>query len=158
MITSKRMNLQTLFVAGLLAFGQSAAASDVDDLTSMLHEFLAGASAGDVAAHDKFWSEDLIYTSSSGTRTNKAEIMAGMQQAADADESDDAGPSVIYTAEEVQVDVYGSTGVVAFRLVGTPQSEGDTDVAYYFNTGTFLKRDGVWQVVAWQATRIPEQE
>jgi len=158
MITSKRMNLQTLFVAGLLAFGQMASASDVDDLTGMLHEFLAGASAGDVAAHDTFWSEDLIYTSSSGTRTNKAEIMEGMQQAADADEPDDAEPSVIYTAEDVQVDVYGSTGVVAFKLVGTPQGEGGTDVAYYFNTGTFLKRDGVWQVVAWQATRIPEQE
>ena len=81
-----------------------------------------------------------------------------MQQAADADESEDTGPSVIYTAEEVQVDVYGTTAVVAFRLVGTPQGESSDDVSYYFNTGTFLKRDGIWQVVAWQATRIPAQE
>ena len=158
MISSKRMNLRALFAIGLLAFGHTASASDVDDLTAMLHEFLAGASVGDVAAHDIFWSDDLIYTSSSGTRTNKAEIMAGMQQAADADESDDSGPGVIYTAEEVQVDVYGSTAVVAFKLVGTPQGAGDTDVSYYFNTGTFLRRDGAWQVVAWQATRIPAQE
>lgn len=156
MILGKRMHLQAVFVIGVLALGQSAAASDVDDLTSMLHEFLAGASANDAAAHDKFWSDDLVYTSSRGTRTDKAEIMAGMQQAADADDSEDTGPSVIYTAEEVQIDVYGATAVVAFKLVGTPQGEGD--VSYYFNTGTFLKRDDVWKVVAWQATIIPEQE
>jgi len=158
MTTSKRMNLQALFAIGLLAFGHMASASDADDLTAMLHEFLAGASVGDAAAHDKFWSEDLIYTSSSGTRTNKAEIMEGMRQADDAGDSDDSGPSVIYSAEEVQVDIYGSTGVVAFKLVGTAQDESAGDVSYYFNTGTFLKRDGVWRVVAWQATRIPAQE
>jgi hypothetical protein len=26
---------------------------------------------------------------------------------------------------------------------------------YYWNTGTFVKRDGEWRVVAWQATKIP---
>ena len=114
-MTSKRMNLQTLFVVGLLAVSPITSASDADDLTAMLHEFLAGASDGDVAAHDKFWSEDLIYTSSSGTRTNKAEIIEGMQQAAAADDPDDAGPSVVYTGEEVQVDVYGTTAVERLR-------------------------------------------
>ena len=158
MITSKRMNLHALFVTGLLAFGHIASASDADDLTAMLHEFLAGASVGDAAAHDEFWSEDLIYTSSSGTRTNKAEIMEGMQPADDADDSEDSGPSVIYTAEEVQVDVYGDTAIVAFKLVGTSQGGSADEVSYYFNTGTFLKRGGGWQVVAWQATRIPPQE
>jgi len=28
-------------------------------------------------------------------------------------------------------------------------------VLTYFNTGTFLRRNGAWQVVAWQATAIP---
>ena len=52
--------------------------------------------------------------------------------------------------------VYGDTAIVAFKLVGTPaDTSEDTDVLYYFNTGTFLKRDGVWRVVAWQATKIP---
>ncbi len=27
----------------------------------------------------------------------------------------------------------------------------------YFNTGTFLKREGKWQAVAWQATIIPKK-
>ena len=147
----------TMFV-GPMFVGPMALASDADDLTAMLHEFLAGASVGDVSAHDTFWSDDLIYTSSNGTRTDKATIIDGMSQAADAAEAEEPGPSVIYTAEDVQVDVYGTTAVVAFKLVGTPQSDGDAAINYYFNTGTFLKRDGAWSVVAWQATRIPDEE
>ncbi len=130
-------------------------ASDVDDLTTTLHEFLAGVSSAEV--HDRFWAEDLIYTSSSGTRTNKAEIMQGFV-ASDDNEADDAGP--VYTAEDIQVQVYGTTAVVAFRLVATPASEMDASgkdavVQHYFNTGTFVKRDSRWKVVAWQATVIP---
>ena len=158
------MNLRTRKICQVLAFvgamfvGPTALASDVDDLTAMLHEFLAGASVGDVSAHDTFWSDDLIYTSSNGTRTDKATILDGMSQAADAAEAEDSGPSVIYTAEDVQIDVYGTTAVVAFKLVGTPQDDGDAAINYYFNTGTFLKRDGAWSVVAWQATRIPDED
>jgi hypothetical protein len=43
-------------------------------------------------------------------------------------------------------------------LVGTTQRAGKTEVAKFFNTGTFLKRNGKWQVVGWQATRIPHTD
>lgn len=85
--------------------------------------------------------------------------MASMTPADDAaDTADDGGPSTVYSAENIQVDLYGSTAIVAFKLVGTPQGDSDAAIAYYFNTGTFLKRDGAWQVVAWQATKIPAAE
>ncbi len=154
----KRIFLRALLLMTAMAIGPLASASDVDDLTAMLNEFLAGASVGDIAAHDTFWSDELVYTSSNGTRTNKAEIMDGIRQVAVADDADDSAPSTIYTAEEIEVDVYGTTAIVAFKLVGTPQGDSEDAVAYYFNTGTFLKHDGAWQVVAWQATRIPEAE
>jgi hypothetical protein len=150
---------QMLAAVSIMLAGPMALASDDDDLTAMLHEFLAGASVGDVSAHDKFWSDDLVYTSSAGTRTDKAQIIASMTPADEsAENSDDAGPNTVYSAEDIQVDLYGSTAIVAFKLVGTPQGDSDAAIAYYFNTGTFLKRDGAWQVVAWQATKIPEAE
>jgi hypothetical protein len=37
--------------------------------------------------------------------------------------------------------------------VGTP--DDGSEAKNYFNTGTFLKRGGNWQAVAWQATVIP---
>ena len=142
--------------AMLFMVSPACQASDADDLTVILHEFLAGAS--DAAVHDRFWSEDLIYTSSMGTRTNKAEIMQSFSASEDS-ESDEVDP--VYTAEDIQVQVYGSAAVVAFRLVATPASDKDASgtasvVLYYFNTGTFVKRNDVWQVVAWQATIIPQ--
>ena len=47
----------------------------------------------------------------------------------------------------------GDAAVVAFKLVGVPAN--GTETLYYYNTGTFLKRNGTWKAVAWQATKIP---
>ena len=136
----------TLLLMLLTACGASN--TDTDDLTAMLHEFLAGVS--EEAVHDRFWAEDLIYTSSRGTRTNKAAIMQGFYSV-EGEKIEQSGP--VYTAEDIHIQLYGTTAVVAFRLVATPTDDAPVD--YYFNTGTFVKRNGVWQVVAWQATKIP---
>ena len=46
--------------------------------------------------------------------------------------------------------------MVAFRLVATtPGTDGKSTRQDYYNTGTFHRREGRWQVVAWQATKIP---
>ena len=131
-----------------------AIAGDESDLMAMLDEFLAH--AGESSAHEKFWAEDLVYTSSRGTRTNKPEIMASFEDPEGAAERA-AGPA--YTGEDVDIRLYGDMAVIAFKLVGTPDADAeDATVQYYFNTGTFLKRDGVWKVVAWHATKIPPPE
>ena len=141
----------SLFFICTVFFGSAAFSADADELTSMLHEFLAGAS--DAAAHERFWADELVYTSSNGTRTSKAEIMQGFGKSADQD-SEEPGP--VFTGEDIQIQIYGTTAVVAFRLVATPADNAEESaVQSYFNTGTFLKRDGLWKVVAWQATKIP---
>ena len=140
-----------LVITLLLAASSTSQASDAGELTAILHEFLAGASQNDAAAHDRFWAEELVYTSSAGERRGKAEIMHSLSEAPDPAEEE---PAIIYSAEDIRIQQFGDTAVVAFRLLGTAQDDSAA-VAQYFNTGTFLKRDGVWQVVAWQATRIP---
>jgi hypothetical protein len=117
-----------------------AASSDEAALRRLLDAFLAGASANDPAVHARFWAEDLVYTSSAGKRMGKADILR------DVNSSNTDEPPVTYTAQDVQVRLYGKTAVVAFRLVTATQQ--------YFNTGTFVKRGGTWQAVAWQATKI----
>ena len=118
-----------------------AASSDEATLRQLLDDFLAGASRNDPAVHARFWADDLVYTSSSGKRMGKADILRDVNDPSTAGES-----PVTYTAQDVQVRLYGKTAVVAFRLVTAAQQ--------YFNTGTFVKRDGRWQAVAWQATKI----
>lgn len=145
--------LFTVTATTLHAQQQEAQAKEA--LTQLLHEFMEGASENDPEMHDRFWAEDLIYTSSSGQRFGKAEIMAGFSEVDDTD-SDPQSPSVTYTAEDIQIQVYGNMAIVAFRLVGRTETEEGMQTDYYLNSGTFLKRDGQWKVVNWQATRVPE--
>ena len=124
------------------------------ELAQLLHRFLEGASENNAAMHDRFWAEDLTYTSSSGERYGKEAIMSSFEnESAEEGES----PSVRYSADNIQIKVFGDVAVVAFRLVAE-YPEGDTETGYFLNSGTFVKRDGQWKAVNWQATRVPERE
>lgn len=139
---------------GLTVHAQTA--PNAAELTKLLNDFLAGASRNDVAMHDRFWAEDVIYTGSAGRRRGKAEIMKDVRSAP-APKPGDA--KTTYTAEDVRIQQYGNTAIVAFRLVGTTEKDGKTEVAKFLNSGTFVKRKGKWQVVNWQATKAaPEAE
>ena len=136
------------------AFAQQTA-PDAAELTKLLNDFLAGASRSDVAVHERFWADDLIYTRSAGRRVNKAEVMHDVRSTPAPKPED---PQTIYTAEDIQIQQYGNTAVVAFRLVATTHIGEAMRVANLLNSGTFVKRDGKWQVVNWQSTRMPRAE
>lgn len=116
------------------------------DLAALVEEFLATTTSRD--AHQRFWSDDLVYTSSDGTRYGKQQILAGFD-----DDPDMTADWPAYSAEDMSVRVYGDTGIVTFTLVGTPAGDSGEPVMTYLNSGTFLRRDGEWRAIAWQATR-----
>lgn len=151
----KRLVAACLLVlaAGVPLRAQSA--PDAAELTRLLKEFLAGASRNDPAVHERFWAEDLIYTRSAGRRVGKADILGDLRKATPAPPG---SPTTTYTAEDIRIQQYGDTAIVAFRLVGTTEDKGKTEVQNFLNTGTFLRRGGRWQAVAWQATRVPSEE
>ena len=147
--------IKPLLLAFAMLLAQPAIASDVEELTDLLQNFLANSSKE--SAHERFWADDLVYSSSAGLRFGKADIMSGFDSSSD--EESTAPPEIIYSGEEVDIRLYGDTAVVAFKLVGTPTNDASSaGVMYYYNTGTFLKRDGIWKAVAWQATKIPPNE
>lgn len=123
----------------------TAVADDSAVLTALLNSFLDGATRNDATVHDNYWADELIYTSSRGTRFGKADLMqsvrsAGMLKAEDID--------TVYSSEDVRIMQYGDTAVVAFTLVAT----GAESTERFLNSGTFVKREGKWQAVNWQAT------
>lgn len=130
-------------------------APDAAELTKLLNDFLAGASRNDATIHERFWADDLIYTRSAGRRVNKAEVMQDVRSTPAPKPSD---PKTVYTAEDIRIQQYGDTAVVAFRLVATTETGGAKYIANLLNSGTFVKRDGKWQVVNWQSTRMPRTE
>jgi hypothetical protein len=154
------------------AFAQDAAptadAQAIADITALVNDFLEH--VDQAATHDRFWASDLVYTSSAGEVTNKAEIMKGFEAppaAADAKpeaaKADDAKPEDAkkeeqperYTAEDILVRPHGDAAALTFRLV---RHAGDGTKHFYRNSGMLLRRDGRWQVITWQATKEPEPE
>jgi len=145
----KLASVTLLFLLATTVSAQTA--PDAAELTKLLNDFLAGASRNDVAVHESFWADDLIYTRSAGRRVNKAEVMHDVRTTPAPKPTD---PKTIYTAEDIRIQQYGDTAVVAFRLVATTEKS----VANLLNSGTFVKRNGKWQVVNWQSTRMPRTE
>lgn len=148
--------LSSAIVVVMLAAGQHAQTSpDAGELTALLKAFLDGASRNDAATHDRFWADDLIYTGSSGRRIGKADIIRDLRSGPAPTPGDS---TTAYSAEDIRIQQYGTTAIVAFRLVGATRKPGKTETTKYLNTGTFLKRNGKWQAVSWQATRMPRAE
>ncbi|SDJ65361.1 nuclear transport factor 2 family protein [Microbulbifer yueqingensis] len=147
----RTFSLAAIALGALLSL--PASADDRAALAGLLDSFLAATHKKE--AHQRFWAEDLVYTSSSGKRFGKETILAGF------DGGDSQPATTAYSAEEVDIRLLGDTAVVAFRLVageGPAGKPGTGSPAEYFNTGTFVKRDGQWRAIAWQATRIPAAE
>ena len=160
----KYLNLSRRLLAGLAALcfsvapvlrGDDVKAPSPDqtkaDITALVTEFLAKNS--DPAQHARFWAEDLVYTSSGADVFNKAKIIKEVSAAAAAaKDAKEAGPTATYAAEDILVRPYGTTAALTFRLVA---NFGDGKHTYFRNSGTFLYRNGQWQAVTWQATKIP---
>ncbi|HUQ49987.1 MAG TPA: nuclear transport factor 2 family protein [Terriglobales bacterium] len=163
-----------LLLIGALA-GSEAAAQVVKNpkakateqkITALLQEFLTNVDK--LEMHDRFWAEDLIYTSGGGVIRSKADILKNMKESAakaeaaksEAAKAEAAKPEGAksenkewYGAEEIKVREFGDVAVLNFKLV---QHTADGKTNHFRNSGTLVERNGKWQVVNWQATRVPE--
>jgi hypothetical protein len=122
------------------------------EVGNLLREFLANVDK--VEMHDRFWADDLIYTGASGAVKTKADILKSMRE----DAEKGSAPKVTanketYSGEDVVIRQFGDTAVLNFRLV---QHTPDGNANNFRNSGTFVKRNGQWQAVSWQATKVPE--
>jgi ketosteroid isomerase-like protein len=161
----KRRNLRLFAVAALLplmatnvpaqektapvaAVAQSPVAQH---LIQMVRDFLAAVPKSDPQVFNNFFADDVIYTRSAGVTVDKSEILRNIGVRAVNE------PQATYECDDFTVHSYGDTAVVNFRLIQHNEKDGKQETNYFRNTGTFLKRNGKWQVVAWQATRVPAE-
>lgn len=169
----KRRGLRMFAVAALLpmmasgAIAQSAkaatssvtsAAMSAEDLatvqqvTQRVRDFLANVPKSDPKVFEDFFAADVIYTRSAGVTVTKADILKNIDVRASNE------PQATFGADDFTVHPYGTVAVVNFRLIMHNQENGKETISYFRNTGTFLKRNGKWQAVAWQATKVPPED
>jgi ketosteroid isomerase-like protein len=121
----------------------------VQQVTQLVRDFLAAVPKGEKQTFDNFFADDVIYTRSTGVTVTKADVIKNIGVRATNE------PQATFEADDFTVHPYGGTAVVNFRLVMHNIVDGKQTTSYFRNTGTFLWRNHKWQVIAWQATKVP---
>ena len=119
-------------------------------VTQLVRDFLANVPKNDPKVFQEFFADDVIYTRAVGVTVAKADILKNIDVRATNE------PQATFDADDFTVHPYGEMAVVNFRLIMHNNEGGKATTSYFRNTGTFLKRNGKWQAVAWQATKVPE--
>jgi ketosteroid isomerase-like protein len=156
----RRRGLRMFAVAALvpmMALAQNSKAGNpavetatIQQVTQRVRDFLANVPKNDPKVFQDFFADDVIYTRSAGVTVTKADILKNIDVRATNE------PQATFDADDFTVHPYGEMAVVNFRLIMHNTENGKPTTAYFRNTGTFLKRNGKWQAVAWQATKVPD--
>lgn len=138
--------LAALFVANTSAAQPRSGATDEETLVELERAWNEAFYAKDIEFLDSVLAEEFIATyddGSQGDRNRELELSASFNQRV-----------ISATQEDFTVRVYGDAAVVWFtlRLVGLRQGQR-AEVAFRY-TDVWVRRDGRWQCVSVQSTRV----
>jgi ketosteroid isomerase-like protein len=101
----------------------------------------------DLPALNKVIADDVVYCHSTGVCQNKAELIDFIT----------GGASLYRALDLLQIESkqYGDTIVVNGKLDMKVESGGKVQQFQAIYTDMYVTRDGRWQLVRWQSTRLP---
>ena len=106
----------------------------------------------DVEALDRIYADDIIFTGVTGAICGKSMVMDEARRGAAERKASVLRPQtasvVAYDKDELMAVRYGDTGIASFRFGITIRSESNEVTRRYRTTNVWLKRSGMWQVVA----------
>lgn len=102
----------------------------------------------DLPALEASLGDDLIYTHSSASVDTKASYVGSIRSG--------ALKYVSVEPSEMKVRVYGTTAVITAMAKVTSISNGQTMNNQLRYTDVWVLRDGRWQMVGWQSTRMAQ--
>src|SRR5215203_5421053 len=106
----------------------------------------------DKAFFERVEADEFIFTDSAGGITTKAEDVASLDKPAG------EFNLISYTVDEMKVFVYGKTAVVTGRAATVSRSKDREVTGKTRFTDVFVRREGRWQLVAGQSSRIREPQ
>jgi ketosteroid isomerase-like protein len=122
------------------------------EVRKLEREWLDAYEQHDAAAMDRIVADDFKLTQSGGGTQTKADILAALKAAGNS-----GGPTAKFSTEDVQSRVEGDTVLLSGRVMQRMEHDGQTRTMELRYIDTYVKRQGRWQVVASQLTRIPQQ-
>ena len=139
--------LVVLITATTLVPAQNRDQSAADEILRLDESRFAAMTRGDLAELNKILADDLVYTHSSGLVEGKKEFIASLQSG-----------NLKYVSiqnEEKKARIYGTVALVNGRAKVTISARGQEQSFVLRYLDVYAKRDGKWQMVAWQSTRLP---
>ena len=143
--------LAVLALAGVLLAAPLHAQPNADATEAVKTAELARFKAmttNDLPALEKALGDDLIYTHSNAAVDTKASYVGSIRSG--------ALKYVSVEPSEMKVRVYGTTAVITAMAKVTSISNGQTMNNQLRYTDVWVLRDGRWQMVGWQSTRMPQ--
>ncbi len=104
----------------------------------------------DAKAMEEIVADGFVITFPGGQKQTKAQLMESMRKPRP------AGESSKFRTEETQARVFGETVVLTGRVVEESQREGKSRTEQMLYTDTYVRRSGVWQVVASHLGSVPD--
>ncbi len=147
--------LASAFIPGLALAQQPKQETKQAPVTAVEQQILqleddwsAAAQKKDGAFLQKLYADEYLFTDTDGSVSNKAQDIAHL------------GANVVFTSfnlEDMKVHVYGTTALVTGRNTIQATSDGQDISGVYRFTDVFVKRDGRWQVVATQSSKVTKK-
>src|SRR5262249_1957564 len=138
-----------------LLFGQSPASPAVSkgdqpraeaEIRQIVKDLAVGQrSKPDPKELDRLYADEFTSINASGQVQNKAAIIAARMSGRISAQS--------YELDEVAIQIYGDVAIA----MSSARIEGNTANGRFRHLRVFVKRDGRWQIVATQMTKIAEQ-
>ncbi len=144
-----------LFAASPFAYSQtdtratSGNAKVEQEIRRLEREWFDSYVRGDRAAFDRIVADEVVITYGNGSVGNKSQAIAEIKAPADS--------SYSLTGDDIQVRVYGDTAVVTGRVTEKGTFNGRNLNSQSRYTDVWVRRNGRWQVVAAQNTRLPQE-
>ena len=145
-----KMKLATLLLGLLSVPAAFAAPSAVEQqLIDAENAWAQAVMKSDVAALEKLYADEYLFTDPSGMKFTKSQDIANTR-------TGDLKLTA-YRLGDLQVHVYGDVATVTGSNTITATFHGADASGQYRFTDVFVKRDGRWQVVATQGTKVTTQ-
>ena len=119
-----------------------------EEIQELHNKLIQAQLTNDNAALDRLWADDHIFTNPLGVVQTKAQRLAEMKSGGRRLEA--------FSIADVEVRAYGDTAVVTSRATLKGQRQGQDISGQYRGIDVYVKKQGRWQVVAAQATRIAQ--
>ena len=144
----KRIFLLLILFTSFSAFAFAQTANKLErEIIKLEQERVAALTQGKTAKLEQLLADDLTYTHSSGRVDSKAQFLDSLKSGSVKYES--------MTHSNVKVAVYGNTAVMRGESEMKLLS-GGRPVAFRIRfLSVYVKKEGRWQLTAWQSTRLP---